>query len=77
MYPPRTLSGMRYKLQMREIVSRPNIDEKQTVKMIIDGLQDNSNSITILYSAQTINDLNDLSHRYVELSNKTLRPPAR
>ncbi|XP_030557545.1 uncharacterized protein LOC115760387 [Drosophila novamexicana] len=73
-YLPRKLSVMGYILQMQEIASRATIDEKQTVKMIIDGMQDNSPSIAKLYSAQTINDLKDLSHRFSHYASSCNEP---
>lgn len=60
-------SIMGYILKMQEIASRAEIDEQQTIQFIIEGFQDNSAHIAILYPAKTISELKQLSHRYSQL----------
>lgn len=50
-------SVMGYILKMQEIASRAAINELQVVQFIIQGLQDTSANIAVLYSAQTIAQL--------------------
>lgn len=56
-----------YILKMQEIASRAHIDELQTVQFTIEGCQDNSPHIAILYPAATIARLKELARRYSEL----------
>lgn len=56
-------SVMGYILKMQEIAARGNIDEKHIVQFIIDGFENKSAHIAILYPAQTIAQLKELSHR--------------
>lgn len=60
-------SVMGYILKMQELASRANIDERQTIQFIIDGLQDRSANIAVLYPAEDLTQLKKLSHRYVQL----------
>ncbi|XP_055907448.1 uncharacterized protein LOC129942499 [Eupeodes corollae] len=70
-------SIMGYILKMQELASRADIDEKQIIQFIIDGFQDRSASIAILYSARTIDELKKLAHRYAQLrgSNSAVNRP--
>ncbi|XP_062558633.1 uncharacterized protein LOC134223489 [Armigeres subalbatus] len=52
---------------MQDIASRANIDEKQTVQLIVDGFRDRSANIAVLYPATTIVQLKQLAHRYSQL----------
>ncbi|XP_062535678.1 uncharacterized protein LOC134204898 [Armigeres subalbatus] len=61
------MSVTAYILRMQEIASRANIDEIQTVQFIIDGFQDRSASIAVLYPARDLAHLKQLSRRYVQL----------
>jgi hypothetical protein len=70
-YVPGKISIIGYILQMQEIAARAEVDEAQTVKLILDGFQDSSSSIAILYYAQTIEQLKQLSRRYAELRAKS------
>lgn len=78
-------SVMGYILKMQEFASRAAIGEEQTVRFIIEGFQDTSAHIAILYPAQTIVKLKELAHRYVQLreantivqSNSSFRPKLR
>lgn len=54
-------SVMGYILKMQEIAARADIDELQTVQFIIDGFQDKSAHIAILYPAHTIARLKELA----------------
>lgn len=58
---------MGYILRMQEIASRANIDEKQTVQLIVDGFRDRSANIAVLYPATSIAQLKQLAHRYSQL----------
>ncbi|XP_055600441.1 uncharacterized protein LOC129749495 [Uranotaenia lowii] len=79
-------SVMGYILKMQEIASRANIDEKQTVELIVDGFRDRSANIAVLYPATTIAQLKQLAHRYSQLremhtasfaTSRGGKPPAR
>lgn len=61
------MSVTAYILRMQEIASRANIDENQTVQFIIDGFQDRSANIAVLYPARDLAHLKQLSRRYVQL----------
>lgn len=56
-----------YALQMQEIASRTTLDDTQVIQLIIDGLDDKTPNIAILYPAQTIDELKQLMHRYKKL----------
>lgn len=60
-------SVMGYILKMQEIALRARIDEEQTVQFIIDGFQDTSPHIAVLYPATNIACLKKLAHRYSQL----------
>lgn len=67
-----------YILKMEEIGSRAKIEETQMVQLIIDGFQDHTADVAILYPAKTIMELKQLSRRYAQLresrSSRTLAP---
>ncbi|XP_062701701.1 uncharacterized protein LOC134285245 [Aedes albopictus] len=65
---------MGYILKMQEIASRANIDEKQTVQLIVDGFRDRSANIAVLYPATTIAQLKQLAHRYSQLRDMYSAP---
>lgn len=60
-------SVMGYILKMQEIASRASIDELQTVQFIIEGFEDKTPHIAILYPAGTIARLKQLAHRYSQM----------
>ncbi|XP_062701830.1 uncharacterized protein LOC134285296 [Aedes albopictus] len=66
-FVPGKSSVMGYILQMQEIASRANIDEAQTVQLIIDGFRDRSANIAVLYPANNIGQLKQLARRYSHL----------
>ncbi|XP_065076560.1 uncharacterized protein LOC135700098 [Ochlerotatus camptorhynchus] len=80
-YDALQMSVAAYILRMQEIASRANIDENQTVQFIIDGFQDRSANIAVLYPAKDLAHLKQLSRRYVQLREMypttTLSLPAR
>ena len=63
---------MGYILKMQEIAARANLPELQTVQFIIDGFQDSSAHIAVLYPAQTIVQLKRLAHRYAQLHESSI-----
>ncbi|XP_062559343.1 uncharacterized protein LOC134224113 [Armigeres subalbatus] len=67
-----TVTG--YILRMQEIASRANIDETQVVQLIIDGFQDRSANIAVLYPARNLAQLKQLSRRYVQLRELYANP---
>lgn len=64
------LSVMGYILKMQELAARANIDELQVIQFIIEGFQDNSVNIAVLYPACNIQHLKQLSHRYSQLRSQ-------
>lgn len=56
-----------YILRMQEIASRVNIEESQVVQLIIDGFQDRTANVAVLYPARNLADLKKLSRRYAQL----------
>ncbi|XP_055642215.1 uncharacterized protein LOC129779005 [Toxorhynchites rutilus septentrionalis] len=56
-----------YILRMQEIASRVNIEENQVVQLIVDGFQDRSANIAVLYPARNLAELKQLSRRYIQL----------
>ncbi|XP_065078077.1 uncharacterized protein LOC135701230 [Ochlerotatus camptorhynchus] len=77
-------SVMGYILKMQEIASRADIDEAQTVQMIVDGFRDRSADISVLYPAKHMMQLKQLARRYTQLREirsssvrDTLSVPAR
>lgn len=60
-------SVMGYILKMQELASRARVDEQTTIAYVIDGFQDRSANIAMLYQAKTISELKRLSHRYAQL----------
>ena len=70
-------SVMGYILKMQEIASRANIDETQTIQMIVDGFRDRSADISVLYPATNMVQLKQLARRYVrlrEIRSASVRP---
>ena len=51
--------------EMEEIAARVELDEIQIIQFIIDGLNDRSSNIAILYPATTMKHLETLAQRYV------------
>lgn len=60
-------SVMGYILKMQEIASRRDIDEAQTVQIIVDGFRDRSADISVLYPAKNMVQLKQLARRYAQL----------
>lgn len=60
-------SVMGYILKMQELASRADIEEAQTVQIIIDGFRDQTADISILYPAQDLQQLKQLARRYTQL----------
>ncbi|XP_058456037.1 uncharacterized protein LOC131433177 [Malaya genurostris] len=61
-----------YILRMQEIASCADIDEALTVQMIVDGFQDRTADISVLYPATNLMQLMHLARRYAQL--RELRP---
>ncbi|XP_036339955.1 uncharacterized protein LOC118749262 [Rhagoletis pomonella] len=53
-----------YIIEMQLIASRSNIPELELIDIIIDGLQDKSSQVSMLYSATTLAELKVLMERY-------------
>lgn len=61
------LTEIGYILKMQTIAARATIDEQMLIQLIIDGFEDRSAHIAVLYPAKTIQELKDLVHRYAQL----------
>lgn len=57
-------STKRYVIEMQEIASFAAIPEADVIDSIIDGLNDKSNNVAILYGARNIKELKQLMERY-------------
>lgn len=70
----------RYVLVMREIASQADIEESELVQFIVDGLDDRTNSVSMLYGARSFEQLRELlpvfERRRARLQPTTVRPNA-
>lgn len=66
----------RYVLHMQEIASHVDVDEFELVQFIIDGLDDRSANVTILYSAKNLKELKELLVTYERRRSKPAAPSA-
>lgn len=61
------LTVIGYILRMQTIAAQSTIDEKQLIQLIIQGFEDSSAHVAVLYPANNLQELKDLAHRYAEL----------
>lgn len=64
------LSIIGYILKMQELAGQANMDEKEVIQFIIAGFEDDSVDIAVLYPANDLQQLKELSHRYGQLRSQ-------
>lgn len=70
------LTVIGYILKMQTIAAQSTIDEPQLIQSIIEGFEDQSPHIAVLYPAKTIQELKDLAHRYAQLRDHSAPIPS-